>query len=935
MAFELIYTSTPRGLVPGSYGFCVVARSRAMSERVAVVLKELSGYRRIAGATPVAYSHFVFDDGGRGVRAIARIADAGLDYSNRTNQIAHFITLDGNDLVPCGPAELCAANPPLFQRRWDAPPQWFEAPTPVHNRVEPRFQSSEWQNLLGDLGWAGALASTVKTGQSVAIVARPEQNVLRLFQESIYLLDPSQRWKATFSTYYTKTPGNVLIQWKTVFAGTPEEAAFRATPNCLLIDLANPSRVGAPERFHGSPECARLVERARRELLRAPEPVASPGAIPNLATAGAANAYDVGSTPIYGQSSSPGQPDFRGLNPQDQGVYAVRQPVPSQGAPSVPRKGGKKVLNYGRPAPGTQGPSITPRREKKDSTKTWIVFLVGMIVTLTLALAIVLAVKSDVSDLVKWTKNWFEHPQEITENAAPDAGNKSAAETVKNATNAAPASPRQPEQPAQPDEGKKADSGAEGQSAADVAASEANATDTTDNHPEGESVESNADEEASDTGGDISGSVSLSGDDQTSDSSEEAALNAFRVAFEKIKKNKSIDKVENILKRRSEDNQQRSSGVVANQQNNDTYSIPVFEGVENVLPMFITNENVKYRFKISLKWEGISFERFGKEWKEVGDKNNERYIDVGEWLKNANANNELSSKIFYGKYKINNDKRNINNGVKFEEIDFFSRLNYVRNKLLAFEIRKNEIDSWNNVQVNLIVEKNGKTEFETGYVRLLTPDRNYFQGDDKLFGFKTNNDNDQGKKQIICLTKNNQLANRDKLAKKKALVFDLEFKFDEKKYVLNKHIDSVNNKNVVVFELVLKDDDNKPSGVLEDKTYAILTTHASEARIDKVFLVSVQENELENLLKNSSKDMKGILDDVDKKMQKKECEVTCYTYGDRELELSGSGDGKFIMWNEEDLELLCEPEPLKGKGSKGIEHYRFPDQQSSVSLQSN
>ena len=64
MAFELIYTSTPRGLVPGSYGFCVVARSRAMSERVAVVLKELSGYRRIAGATPVAYSHFVFDDGG-------------------------------------------------------------------------------------------------------------------------------------------------------------------------------------------------------------------------------------------------------------------------------------------------------------------------------------------------------------------------------------------------------------------------------------------------------------------------------------------------------------------------------------------------------------------------------------------------------------------------------------------------------------------------------------------------------------------------------------------------------------------------------------------------------------------------------------------------------------------------------------------------------
>ena len=59
MAFELVYTSVPKGLKPGSYGFCTVACSKELPESVVSTLEKISGYRRVSqsnapGANPVA-----------------------------------------------------------------------------------------------------------------------------------------------------------------------------------------------------------------------------------------------------------------------------------------------------------------------------------------------------------------------------------------------------------------------------------------------------------------------------------------------------------------------------------------------------------------------------------------------------------------------------------------------------------------------------------------------------------------------------------------------------------------------------------------------------------------------------------------------------------------------------------------------------------------
>src|SRR5258708_7862947 len=101
MSQELHYTSAPRGLWPGSQGYCTVACTAQMSRSVAERLEGLSAYRNIfsphdprAAQNPVAFSHLRVMVGGASSHVLSRIGFAGLDYTNRTNKYAHHVVLD-------------------------------------------------------------------------------------------------------------------------------------------------------------------------------------------------------------------------------------------------------------------------------------------------------------------------------------------------------------------------------------------------------------------------------------------------------------------------------------------------------------------------------------------------------------------------------------------------------------------------------------------------------------------------------------------------------------------------------------------------------------------------------------------------------------------------------------------------------------------------
>ena len=159
MARELVYTSVPKGLFPGTMGFCVVACSRGLSEMETSALEKLSGYRRTVeadGGTSVVYSHLLVENGSRTLRVLSRIADAEVDYSGRDNKIASHLLLDADDLIAAGPARLCSLSN-LFYGRWIDAPRFFEAPRKLPSLGDPPNERPEWFRQTGDRGWAGAL----------------------------------------------------------------------------------------------------------------------------------------------------------------------------------------------------------------------------------------------------------------------------------------------------------------------------------------------------------------------------------------------------------------------------------------------------------------------------------------------------------------------------------------------------------------------------------------------------------------------------------------------------------------------------------------------------------------------------------------------------------------------------------------------------------
>src|SRR5690606_2834044 len=116
MSHELLYTSSAaKGLFESGRGFCTVMATEGLSEPLRKRLESLSGYRHpfMPGdpnyaRNPVVFSHLRIPDRTRNLHLLSRVADFGLDYSNRTNKLAHHVLLEPQERAPGGPAWLLA-----------------------------------------------------------------------------------------------------------------------------------------------------------------------------------------------------------------------------------------------------------------------------------------------------------------------------------------------------------------------------------------------------------------------------------------------------------------------------------------------------------------------------------------------------------------------------------------------------------------------------------------------------------------------------------------------------------------------------------------------------------------------------------------------------------------------------------------------------------
>ena len=127
MAFELVYTSAPAGIEPGSSGFCTVAATRGIPRSLIRLLESLTAYNPIfahytqeAAKNPVANLHCVIDS----YHIFARLHGAGLDYTGRSNKFADFLIFSDAELrrTNTTPADVFKLAPSPFRESWSGPP---------------------------------------------------------------------------------------------------------------------------------------------------------------------------------------------------------------------------------------------------------------------------------------------------------------------------------------------------------------------------------------------------------------------------------------------------------------------------------------------------------------------------------------------------------------------------------------------------------------------------------------------------------------------------------------------------------------------------------------------------------------------------------------------------------------------------------------------
>ena len=251
MAKEIIVTSVPRGIKLGRTGFQVVMRSAGVSEGVMSILEQLAVYRHVpegSGRNPVIYSYRSVRGPTGQLNVLGRTVDAGNDFSNRSNKLAHLLSVDPAELATLrnsSPAAVLAAIEGRLATVWQGGPEErvspFALPSPP---VQPAV-CRRWEGLTGDAGWGGVFAQRAMRGQPSLVIA-PDcspawcRTLLELFQEVYALLPPDNRWRTTFDTTVIGSSSSLL---RGTYAGSPESAAGHA--GLLVVDLSSRAPVPA------------------------------------------------------------------------------------------------------------------------------------------------------------------------------------------------------------------------------------------------------------------------------------------------------------------------------------------------------------------------------------------------------------------------------------------------------------------------------------------------------------------------------------------------------------------------------------------------------------------------------------------------------------------------------------------------------------------
>jgi hypothetical protein len=283
MPQQLIYTSAPRGLVAGRSGYCTVARSVSMREPLMLQLERFSYYQHLSlsgGRERPIFTFRIVDIRGSRFHVLSRIQDARLDFTGRTNFIAHHLVFTPEEIRQ-------NATPPVILRNWTSwATSWTKEPQMLENENWPELAAlasgtnvpaQTWQRVTGDaINGYGLLEA--RAGASFSVDGLTDEDVLSLLAESLELLEVrdarrdfrATSWNYTFTTSMQEQDNPADFRWRCFQSNNPAVNKFAAPDSRLLsavramkwtdeeIAFARTGR--QPPRFIVHPADVRIIE---------------------------------------------------------------------------------------------------------------------------------------------------------------------------------------------------------------------------------------------------------------------------------------------------------------------------------------------------------------------------------------------------------------------------------------------------------------------------------------------------------------------------------------------------------------------------------------------------------------------------------------------------------------------------------------------------
>jgi hypothetical protein len=280
MPWQLIYTSAPRGLLSGQSGFCTVARSGDLREALAQRLEQISSYHylRVAEAAtanrnPTVCAFRILDLRGSKYYVLTRIQPCGLDFTARTNHLAHHLVFQPDELAQLPSPAAILRNWNGWLSSWQGDPRLVEDPAlECFGPAKSFLPAQTWLRVTGDAGRAaGLLESDCVRGCYLVCPPGGEQQVLEMYCESLQLLNLNGQfalrpWRHPFTTFLQAEDNAADFHWRACQEGTPahQQALQRAAaltplrsvrvPNNSLVKVARegqkppvpPSAAAAP-----------------------------------------------------------------------------------------------------------------------------------------------------------------------------------------------------------------------------------------------------------------------------------------------------------------------------------------------------------------------------------------------------------------------------------------------------------------------------------------------------------------------------------------------------------------------------------------------------------------------------------------------------------------------------------------------------------------